>query len=82
MDTTTGAIRGMGCSLAPMIITVLGVCVLRVVLIFAVFTLPAYHTTQTVYASYPISWAVTFLALFVLYLWVQRRVQQRQLKIA
>ena len=62
MDVTTGALRGMGSSFLPMVITVVGVCVLRVVWIYTVFAMPQYHTLDMLYLSYVISWIVSFLA--------------------
>lgn len=62
MDVMTGAIRGLGVSFVPMVITVLGVCVFRVGWIYTVFAQEAYHTLQVLYVSYPISWVITFAA--------------------
>lgn len=62
MDVTTGALRGMGASTVPMLISILGVCGIRVGWIYTVFQIPAYHTPQSLYYSYGISWAITFLA--------------------
>lgn len=77
MDVTTGALRAMGCSLAPMLITVVGVCVFRVVWIFTVFAMPQFHRVETIYASYPISWLITFAILLVLFLFVYRKQKQK-----
>ena len=60
MDVSTGALRGMGASVAPMIISVLGVCGIRIGWIATIFQLPQFHTPQCLYLSYPISWAITF----------------------
>ncbi len=71
MDTTTGAIRGMGVSLSPMIITILGVCVFRIGWIYTIFQIPQFHTPASLYASYTVSWTVTFLielaTFFIIY---------------
>lgn len=61
MDVTTGALRGMGASVAPMIISVLGVCGVRIGWIYTIFQIPAFHTPQSLYLSYIFSWALTFL---------------------
>lgn len=61
MDISTGALRGMGISIPPMIISVLGVCGIRIGWIATIFRIPEYHTPQSLYASYPVSWIVTFL---------------------
>lgn len=81
MDVTTGTIRGMGNSFAPMVISMLGVCGLRVVLVYTIFQVPLFHTLQTIYISYPVTWLITFLAqLPVLFITLHRA--QRKLKNA
>lgn len=77
MDVMNGALRGLGSSMEPLIITVLGVCVMRVVWIYTVFRIPAYHTLSCLYVSYPISWILTLLAQIVGYLLVTRRLKRR-----
>lgn len=68
MDLSTGALRGMGTSTSPMIISVLGICGLRILWVYTVFQIPAYHTPQWLFFSYSLSWAVTFLIQFILLL--------------
>ena len=65
IEMLTGAIRGAGKSLVPMIISVVGVCVLRLAWLF--FVVPVRHTLLTVAASYPITWTVTSVALYLYY---------------
>ena len=60
MDVTTGALRGLGASLTPMLVSVLGVCGIRLAWIYTIFQIPAYHTPTSLYLSYPISWFITF----------------------
>lgn len=60
MDVSTGALRGMGSSVVPMIISVLGVCGIRIGWIATIFRIPKFHSIQSLYVSYPVSWAVTF----------------------
>lgn len=67
VELLPGAMRGAGKSLAPMVISVFGVCVLRLVWLFAV--VPVYHTIVVVEASYPITWTVTTLAMLAYYRW-------------
>lgn len=61
MDVSTGALRGMGTSVAPMIISILGVCGIRIGWIYTIFQIPEFHTPQCLYYSYAISWTVTFI---------------------
>jgi Na+-driven multidrug efflux pump len=63
MEIPVGTLRGMGYGVLPMIISLLGACVFRVVWIFTAFS--AYHSLETLYVSYPISWALTGTAQFI-----------------
>lgn len=73
MDVSTGSIRGMGVSLTPMIITVVGVCVMRVVWIYTFFQIPQFHTPAGLYISYPISWILTFIAELITFITVYKK---------
>ena len=73
MDTTTGFLRGMGRSVSPMIITVLGACAFRIVWIYTIFRMEKFHTLECLFASYPISWVLTFAAEFILFLIIYRK---------
>ena len=77
MDVSTGALRGMGASLEPMIISVLGVCGLRIGWISTIFQIPAFHTPQCLFLSYPVSWVITFAAQMLAFRRVYRRHLQR-----
>lgn len=67
MDVITGVLRGMGSSTSTTIISLLGICVLRIIFFTTLFALPVFHTLFWVYATWPISWVVTGIAQFVLY---------------
>ena len=57
MDCSIAAARGLGKSIVPMIIVVLGSCVFRVVWIYTVFAF--YKTIPSLYLLYFFSWAIT-----------------------
>ena len=65
MDTMVGHLRGIGYSIMPMIVSLTGACLLRVVWIYTVFA--ANPTLETLYWSYPISWVATFLTHLLCY---------------
>lgn len=65
VELLPGAFRGAGKSLVPMLISVFGVCGLRLAWLFV--AVPRVHTLIMVEASYPITWTVTALALLVYY---------------
>lgn len=73
LDITTGVMRGIGSSLVPMIISILGVCGLRLVWIYTVFA--HFHTPETLFVIYPISWTVTFLVELLAYIIIRKRRQ-------
>ncbi len=77
MDTTVGVIRGLGYSLLPTIVSLLGVCGLRIFWILVIFPMEAYHTVETIYYSYPISWAITFAAHFVCFLLIKQTIKKK-----
>ena len=79
MDSTTGALRGLGASVTPMFISVLGVCGIRIGWIYTVFSLPQFHTPEGLYISYPISWVITFIIEFIVFFFIFRR-QVKSLK--
>lgn len=60
MEVGCGAMRGMGCSITPMIVSLVGSCAFRILWIYTFFA--ANHTTTVLYISYPISWLLTALA--------------------
>ena len=64
VDNTSGAIRGSGESLRPMLLTILGTVVFRVVWLLVV--VPMHHTIETMLMVYPVTWILT-AALFVAY---------------
>ena len=65
IELLSGAIRGAGKSLVPTLITIFGVCGLRLLWLFTM--VPIYHTINMVAASYPITWSVTSIALLLYY---------------
>ena len=80
MEVFTGLMRGMGNSIMPMIISMLGVCGVRIMWILFVFPKEKFNDMFGLFTSYPISWAFTTLALFFAYIFVykhtKRRIQQ------
>ena len=81
MDVSTGSLRGMGASIQPMIISVLGVCGIRLLWLYTIFQIPEYHTPQCLYLSYTVSWVATFLGQLIAYRFVYRkRYRQYQLQ--
>lgn len=78
MDVMVGMLRGLGYSIMPMFVSLIGACGLRILWIMTVFKIPAYHTITTVYLSYPITWAITLLAHIICYIIVWNKLKKRE----
>ena len=71
MDVISGSIRGMGYSILPMLVSLTGACLLRIIWIFTIFQV--YHTQFVLYVSYPISWVLTSSAHLICYFAVRKK---------
>lgn len=76
MDVMVGMMRGVGYSIMPMIVSLIGACGLRILWVATVFRIPEYHRITTVYISYPITWAVTFVAHIVCWIVVWHKLKK------
>lgn len=65
MDTCVGVLRGLGYSVMPMIVSLVGACGLRIVWIMTVFV--QFRTLEVLYLSYPVSWMITAFVHFICY---------------
>lgn len=74
MDVIVGSLRGIGCSLLPMFVSLTGACLFRVIWICTVFA--RVHTLPCLYLSYPISWALTFGAHLICFLILYSRLKK------
>lgn len=70
-EVLSGAVKGSGEGLMPMIITVFTVCIMRLVWIWTV--VPHFCTIQTVALSYPITWALSSFVLILYYMNYSKR---------
>jgi len=70
MDVVCGALRGLGYSIMPMIVSLAGACGFRILWIMTVFQYS--HSLRTLYISYPVSWAITAGVHFICYFFAKR----------
>ena len=75
MDACCGMVRGLGAAWIPMLVSLTGACLLRIVWIWTLFRWD--HTLQMLYVSYPISWVVTTLAHLICYVVIWKRMRAR-----
>ena len=71
MDVFVGSLRGIGYSIMPMLVSLAGACLFRIIWIFTIFQVE--HTQFSLYVSYPISWMLTISAHFICYLLVRKK---------
>ena len=79
VEILSGAIRGTGESLKPMILTCLGICVLRVVWILVI--VPLYPSFTMVTVSYPVTWAATSILFIIYYVrgsWLKKHIEKEK----
>lgn len=77
MDLFPGALRGMGASAVPMILSIIGTVGTRIVWIFGIF--PSHRSLKILFVSYPASWMLTILMQAVCFYFVRKKVH-RELK--
>ena len=80
MEVFVAMMRGMGRSFVPMVVSLMGCCVFRVLWIYTIFR--AYPTLNVLYISYPISWILTAGVHFICYLIVKKQVTRKALETA
>lgn len=76
MEVMVGMLRGMGKSLMPMIVSVLGVCGTRITWILLIFA--KNRDLTMLYVSYPVSWFATFAFHFITFLIIKKRVVAKE----
>lgn len=67
MDVTCGSIRGLGYSVTPTVVSLVGACGLRILWIYTIFDLVS-RTQFTLYLSYPVTWVITFTAHLICFI--------------
>ena len=73
MDVMVGVLRGIGYSVMPMIVSLIGACGTRLVWIATVFRIERFHKVETVYVSYTISWFLTFAVHLLCFLAIRKK---------
>ena len=72
IEILSGAMRGHGQSLIPAVVSLAGICGVRIIWVYTVF--PFSRTFTTIMAAYPISWTITAVVLVVAYFMMMRKI--------
>ena len=75
MEVCCGMVRGLGKSWLPMVVTIFGACVMRIVWIYTIFAWK--HTLPALYVSYPISWVITAAMHVVCFVYFWKRIRRK-----
>lgn len=74
MDLFPGAMRGMGFSLVPMVLSIIGTVGVRILWIFGIF--PSHRSLDILFISYPASWIITIVMQVICFLFVKKKVKK------
>ena len=80
MEVLVGQLRGLGHSMVPMLISVIGICGLRVFWISVVFEMT--HDWVILFLSYPVSWIITITAQFISYYIIQKKMPKQDIDLS
>lgn len=75
IEVISSTLRGVGDSFWPMVIVIVGVCLLRI--LWVIFIVPVWHTIMGISMAYPFTWIITTVSLIVYYLksnWLKKRI--------
>lgn len=72
-DVIIGSISGLGHTMLPMFVSMLGICGVRIAWIWYLFELNETPSVISVYMSYPISWIISFCIQLVCFLIIRKR---------
>ena len=75
MDLFPGALRGMGYSAVPMLLSIIGTVGVRILWIFVLF--PAHRTLGFLFISYPVSWLATIVMQVICFYFVRKKVHRK-----
>ena len=73
MDLFPGALRGMGYSTVPMILSIIGTVGVRIIWIYGLF--PSHRSLFFLFISYPGSWIATIIMQVICYMFVRNKVK-------
>lgn len=77
MDVMVGSLRGMGCSVVPMLVSLVGVCGIRVIWLMTIFQIPEFHTMTMLFLTYPLTWILTLTAHIITFLIVRKDLREK-----
>ena len=74
MDLFPGALRGMGYSTVPMILSIIGTVGVRIIWIYGLF--PSHRSLTFLFLSYPVSWIATIIMQVICFWFVREKIHR------
>lgn len=76
MDVMVGILRGLGYSIMPMMVSLLGACVFRIIWIAVLFQSERFCNIETIYYTYPVSWTLTLFVHVLCYIIIRKKLKK------
>ena len=76
MDTVSAAVKALGYSITPMIISLMGICGLRIIWIYFLFPLEPLNSITGLFLIYPITWIITTTGHFITWFVAMRKAKK------
>ena len=70
-DVMASSFRGMGSPLMPMVVSLTGICLIRILWVLLVF--PLFRTREVLYLAYPVSWGITIIMNLICYQVIRKK---------
>lgn len=80
MDVMVGSLRGLGYSVMPMLVSMIGACGTRLFWIFTFFRLPEFHNVTSLYMTYPVSWVLTLITHIICFIIIRKKMKHKNSK--
>ena len=77
MDSLSGSLRGLGYSLAPMLMSIGCICVLRSLWVLFIFPLPQFNSLVGIYTIYPISWLSASILMAITLVFAMKKIKRQ-----
>jgi Na+-driven multidrug efflux pump len=76
MDCMSGALRGMGYSVIPMLVSLSSICGVRTLWVFFIFPIEKMHTIRGLLLSYPVTWSLASVIFISLAIYAYRKIKK------
>lgn len=75
--TISSSLRGLGYSFTPMMVSLFGICAIRIIYVYTIFRLDQFHTIFGLYLSYPISWIIALIVHTICFIYLFKKTMNK-----